>query len=199
MLHFTIPSCMLTLCNSNNCIHHRLDLGNLQWSKVKCVDGGGGTDPDSNAAGTCIYSASLLDALDRTVAASGSISASLYSHIRAGVLKDLHSLRLNGARANAARYPNADIERDQFPTGYVAKVRVWVFVFTLHSSTCVCVCVCVRAHARTHARARVCVCVCMCVWHYIYTPGVHIYEDNSIFSESTENEILMKRENRAWR
>eukprot|EP01052_Picozoa_sp_SAG31_P054078 SAG31_NODE_14192_length_822_cov_1.058091_1_plen_195_part_00 len=46
-------------------------------------------------------------------------------------LHDLHSLRFPasasepGRRATAARYPNADIELDMFPTGYIKKARSW--------------------------------------------------------------------------
>lgn len=42
------------------------------------------------------------------------------------VLQDIHSLRLNNARATAARFPNADIERDRFPTGYVHTAQKWL-------------------------------------------------------------------------
>lgn len=40
--------------------------------------------------------------------------------------QDIHSLRLNNNRATAARFPNADIERDSFPTGYVMKAQSWL-------------------------------------------------------------------------
>ena len=43
--------------------------------------------------------------------------------ILAQSLEDLHSLRLRGVRATAARWPNARIELDRFPTGY-AKAKV---------------------------------------------------------------------------
>eukprot|EP01047_Picozoa_sp_COSAG01_P063900 COSAG01_NODE_8363_length_2815_cov_1460.074006_2_plen_175_part_00 len=51
--------------------------------------------------------------------------------IDAAMMRDLHSLRFPasahepGRRATAARYPNADIELDRFPAGYIQKAGRW--------------------------------------------------------------------------
>ena len=48
----------------------------------------------------------------------------------AAAMADLHSLRIPASdgrrRGTAARYPNADIELDRFPTGYIQKAAAWL-------------------------------------------------------------------------
>jgi hypothetical protein len=61
----------------------------------------------------------------------GAFEADLSAVLPAGVegmsiMADLHSLRLHGRRATAARYPNADIELDGFPTGYIMEAQKWL-------------------------------------------------------------------------
>jgi hypothetical protein len=64
----------------------------------------------------------------RSVAAAAGIvwEADLASILPSEGMRDLHSLRLHGERATTARYPNARIERDSFPTGYIKKAQAWL-------------------------------------------------------------------------
>ena len=76
-----------------------LELNNLKWTQV-------------------------VTAVTTTGVAKGVVwEADLSAHLPAEGMRDLHSLRLNGVRATAARYPNARIELDAFPTGYIMKAK----------------------------------------------------------------------------
>ena len=87
-----------------------LPLVGVQWKKVR-----------GNAS---VYEADVSESIRATLAAAAEAAE---VHPAPGgplteqtVLAALHSLRYNGVRATAARWPNARIELDMFPVGYQA-------------------------------------------------------------------------------
>lgn len=58
--------------------------------------------------------------------AAGNVYEADISELGPAVLAGVHSLRFKGHRATAARFPNADIELDKFPTGYVMSASSWL-------------------------------------------------------------------------